>query len=131
MYDSSGSTPTGIVSSTTTSLGDFDQCLRISETGQFEETKYCLLTLHHRRSSKYSPILFDQQQTSPWVQNRLGQLLDADNKVPIVVGLCVPAQCTSTELGYVAQSSESVAYSAASVTPELSPPNRFQFGEIL
>lgn len=121
VYDSSGSLPSGILSGTTTSLGDFEQCLHgvprdfaslpSSNSGGGDQqkatsfsydTQYCLLTLRARRSEqqRFTPLNFGNSSTSPssaWERDHLQRWLVTDNKVPIVVGLCLPASCNGEE----------------------------------
>lgn len=106
MYDSSGTAPSGLLSGTTISLGDFDQCLRVAENGQFDETQYCLLTLKARRRGTFNYFQFDEQQESQltaWEREHLEKWLITDNKVPIVVGLCLPALCNEKEKDIIAK----------------------------
>lgn len=107
MYYSSGSTPSGIFSGTTTSLGDFDQCLRIGEMDNFPDTQYCLLILRIHRRAKFTPYQFNLQQKETitlWARERLDGLLATDNRVPIAVGICMPIQCTVPEMNHIVHS---------------------------
>ena len=105
VYDSSGGLPNGFLSGTTISLGDFDQCLRVDEYDQFLDTQYCLLTLKARRSEKYLPFQFDEQQNnalSHWEREHIDKWLVTDNKVPIVIGMCLPSLCNQQEKDQIA-----------------------------
>ena len=120
VYDSSGSLPSGLLSGTTTSLGDFEQCLHgVSKefsslsasngsgddlqkvTSSSYDTQYCLLTLRARRSEqqRFTSLNFENSSTSSsaWERDHLQRWLVTDNKVPIVVGLCLPASCNGEE----------------------------------
>lgn len=114
VYDSSGSPPSGLLSGTVSSLGDYDQCIHISQkypqfsTSQYE-TQYCILTLNVRRAHKYQTFNWsreERQRLTAWEGDALQSLMITDNRVPIAIGLCLPQSCTAHEATQIANKCE-------------------------
>lgn len=107
VIDSMGSLPVGLLSSTITQLGDFDQCLSVD--GIFEETsfvgKYCLATVNIPRTA-YQPVTFNTSVfKSKNSENDFNWKVDAvelwhqmDNKYPITTAICFPSICRQEEV---------------------------------
>lgn len=106
VYDSTGSLPSGLLSGTFTSLGDFDQCVRIAQHyPKFYEsryaTKYCMLTVNVKRKRKYQMFNWNHEQRrklTAWEGDTLTRWLVTDNRVPLTIGLCLPESCAAPEV---------------------------------
>ncbi len=102
--------PPGILSGTTTELGDFDQCLAVR--GQFEGDhfvgKYCLATVHLPKRRLFSPMnLGNLTQLSglkpAWIGKILEQWHNNDNWYALTTALCFPSICQPEEIRAVAR----------------------------
>lgn len=108
-----GSLPVGLLSSTITELGDFDQCLSVD--GTFESFsfvgKYCLATVNIPRAA-YQPVTFNASVlNSKKLKNNFNWKIDAvelwhqlDNKYPISSAVCFPSICREEEVKEVIKS---------------------------
>ena len=100
MIDSAASLPSGILTSTITQLGDFDQCVAID--GEFGHKpfvgKYCLATVNLPRAA-YDPIVVNATTLKPsWIGKYIEQWHHLDNRYPLAVGICFPSICHQNEI---------------------------------
>ena len=99
--------PAGILSGTTTELGDFDQCLSVD--GSFKEEKfvgkYCLATVNLPRPHLYEPIEVNSTLLKlDWTSKYIEQWYHLDNKYPMATGICFPSICKPNEIKEVIKS---------------------------
>lgn len=102
--DANSRFPTGILSGTISSFGDYDQCLDIK--GLVNDTiirgKYCLLTIRPPRPQDDINYRFkfanDSKYKKSWYENEINDLIILDNFAPLVNGICVPSVCDRHEI---------------------------------
>ena len=93
--------PPGILSGTTTELGDFDQCLAVR--GDFEGDhfvgKYCLATVHLPRVELFSPSgLNGSALKHEWMAERIEKWYQNDNYYAAATAVCFPSICQPEEV---------------------------------
>lgn len=98
--------PAGLLSGTTTELGDFDQCLSIDGTFQ-ERTfvgKYCLATVNLPRTELFKPTPLNRSALSPaWIGDVVEQWYNNDNWYSFASGICFPSICQQEEIRAILQ----------------------------
>lgn len=103
--------PTGMMSTTTTELGDFDQCLSIdgSFSGDSFVGKYCLATVNLPRPALFkTPAGLNTSALEPtWIGKYIDQWYIIDSKNPIASGICFPSLCNQAEIKDILQSCKS------------------------
>lgn len=98
--DASGKTPSGFIRSSTSSFGDFDQCLSIDGTvrGVHVKGKYCACDLFPVRVSEFS----DRRSDDPMTDGQLSfDRIHVFRRVPFINSLCVPHQCSQSDLRHI------------------------------
>lgn len=106
MIDASGNLPSGMLSTTMADLGDFDQCLAITDIheGVNFVGKYCLATVNIPRKP-YSPLTFNESLLQPnWRNKYLDLWHQLDNRYSFATAICFPSVCTESEVKTVVQS---------------------------
>lgn len=99
--------PAGILSGTTTNLGDFDQC--ISTSGTFKQThfvgKYCLATVALPKTDLFSPLVANLSLLgSPqWISKYIRQWHSNDDWYDTAIGICFPSVCKPKEIKNIIQ----------------------------
>ena len=103
MLDSSGRLPTGLLSGTITSYGDYDQCM--ATEGLVDESipvtgKYCFINIR----PPLPPIgdslnLTGTPYESSWVNDRMGPY--ARMYARVASGVCIPSVCHESEVTQV------------------------------
>ena len=93
--------PPGLLSGTSTELGDYDQCLSV--VGQFDELKfvgkYCLATVNIPRRELFNPPILNRSQLSlPWIDGFIQQWYNNDNWYSIASSVCFPSVCHQEEI---------------------------------
>lgn len=84
--DASGKASPGLLLSTVTSYGDYDQCLGIDSSDHKITGKYCMLDMHHARVKQ-------QEQGKLYLSN-----ISMIRGQPQSSGLCVPDACDGYEI---------------------------------
>jgi hypothetical protein len=102
VWDSNGHWPSGILSGSFSSFGDYDQCLSIkAEKNSFSLSgKYCFLELRppipvqkvNLNNTKYDKYYY-QSVINYWVK--------MDGFAPLANGICVPSICNDQEIEQV------------------------------
>lgn len=94
--------PIGILSGTTTELGDFDQCLSIRSEFQQQEFvgKYCLATVNLPRIDQFRhPIPINQSTLNhSWMIDYIEQWYQNDNYYSMASAICFPSICNENEI---------------------------------
>lgn len=102
MIDSGFKLPSGIMSSTTTYLGDFDQCLSIKDHFDGEQFvgKYCLATLNIPRTEQFQhPVLLNSNYLNhSWMADYIEKWYQNDNYFAMTTALCFPSICEADEI---------------------------------
>lgn len=102
--------PTGILSGSTTSLGDFDQCM--STSGTFKGTplvgKYCLATIALPKIDRLAKPLTvnlssDLGESPKWIGKHIRQWHFNDDWYDMANGVCFPSICKTEEIKSVLQ----------------------------
>nr|XP_027193733.1 nose resistant to fluoxetine protein 6-like [Dermatophagoides pteronyssinus] len=96
--------PIGLLSGTTTELGDFDQCLSIRN--KFQQKKfvgrYCLATINLPRTNKFQHPIGIQNNHSQleheWLIDYIEQWYQNDNYYSIATAICFPSICNEREI---------------------------------
>lgn len=94
-------TPSGILSGTTTELGDFDQCLEVDGHfgGDHFVGKYCLATVNLPRANLFSPSGLNRSSLKhEWMANRIEKWYQNDNYYAVATGVCFPSLCQAEEI---------------------------------
>ena len=91
MVDASGSTPSGFLTGSFASLGDFDQCLKVTSDSLNFHGKYCLLELSLK--NQVSPL-----QARESVEGSLQSVIPLLDFFLPRMSLCVPSSCTSRDV---------------------------------
>ena len=102
MIDASHLTlPSGLLSGTTTALGDYDQCIAIHaqepDIGLISG-QYCLATLSVPRESIFNQKVPEKSIRPKWLAPYLKAWLDNDNYYSMASALCFPTQCQASEI---------------------------------
>lgn len=101
VLDSMSTFPAGVLSSTTTELGDFDSCLSVDGAfqGQALVGKYCLATVHLPKRQLYTPFAVNQSALKPaWIGRILEQWHNNDNYYGLATAVCFPSLCHQEEI---------------------------------
>ena len=96
-----GGLPSGMLSMTQTSLGDFDQCLSIRDSFQNVPFvgKYCLATLSIPRKSFFKNINYNGTDLPvKWFNSFIKQFYANDNWYYSASGVCFPSICKPEEI---------------------------------
>ena len=106
MLDSNGHFPSGMMSGTLSSLGDYDQCLSVETSDQSIRGQYCLLKIKSDLPEKKGIITFkdryinlngtDLQNT--WIESYVVKNLYNFYYFSIMNGICVPSVCARDDL---------------------------------
>ena len=104
-----GSFPSGVLSTTTVDLGDFDQCLAVN--GAFNNRnfvgKYCLATINLPRPNLHQPINLNYSSMEPsWIGKYIEHWYHVDNKHSLATGVCFPSICNEFEIKELLRSCE-------------------------
>ena len=96
--------PVGILSGTTTELGDFDQCISIN--GAFGESrfvgKYCLATINLPRSQLFEPLPLNRSLLkNDWIGDALEMWHNNDNYYAVASAVCFPSICRQQEIRHI------------------------------
>ena len=98
VIDSMVTLPTGVLSGSTTHLGDFDQCLEIE--GNFHQQefvgKYCLATIHLPKNESIN--LKGNDINPPWLFKAFQQWKNNNNWFSFASGICFPSICKPEEI---------------------------------
>ena len=110
--DSTGHLPSGLMSGTLTSLGDYDQCLSVKSGNGMNEIvgQYCLLHLKVQMPAKRHVITFkdrlinlnESQFQNTWIDNYVVHILYNFYYFSVTNGICVPSKCTQNDLETIA-----------------------------
>lgn len=93
--------PTGILSGSSTQLGDFDQCLSIK--GNFNQQefvgKYCLAIINLPKTKQFQAIHLNESDLNPrWLLKSFEQWNNNDNWFSFASGICFPSICNQEEI---------------------------------
>lgn len=105
VIDANGRLPSGMLSGTTTSLGDYDQCLEIRD--QFSDRafvgKYCLATLGLPRQKRFDRIDWLDNSTlkHPWLSDYFVKWHANDNYFSMARSLCFPSICSAQDIRHL------------------------------
>lgn len=109
VLDSNPSPSAGVLSGTTTWLGDYDQCLSVRTTFGSRPLvgKYCLATVSLPRQARFHPLPVNESVlTQRWLAGPLRSWADNDNYYSVAFGLCFPSTCQPKEVHQLLSSSE-------------------------
>lgn len=98
--------PAGLLSGSTTELGDFDQCLAVDGTfsGEAFVGKYCLATVHLPKRKLFTPLNLTRNSLKPaWVGKILEQWHNNDNWYALATAVCFPSICSQNEIRSIAK----------------------------
>jgi len=115
VLDSNGHFPSGTMSGTLSSLGDFEQCLSIKDPDGEEDDphaivgKYCLLKMRPALPPKPDRLEFDTllvnltntPMEGSWIEKALVPQLYNFYYYHLVNGICVPSSCNEQDLEQV------------------------------
>ncbi|XP_059617040.1 nose resistant to fluoxetine protein 6 isoform X3 [Phlebotomus argentipes] len=101
MLDSSAKLPSGLLNGNVNQLGDFDQCLGVSEDAQGITGQYCLAYLQPEVPEKFIRMKFLHQLIQSHGAFR-SEFNDPGHRVPrystINWALCVPSACSAADI---------------------------------
>lgn len=101
MYDANAKFPSGVLNGNINQLGDFEQCLRVTEKTEVFMGQYCLTTVQLAlpKDKKYLNLLRKLVLSNEPFESSIE---DTRTFVPksseIYWGLCVPSSCSSAEV---------------------------------
>lgn len=93
--------PPGLLSGTTTELGDFDQCQSVQAS--YHKTnfvgKYCLATVNLPRQKLFDSLDIDQSKLQyKWMKKVIEKWHNNDNYYSLASAVCFPSLCHETEI---------------------------------
>ena len=101
VIDSMATYPAGVLSGTTTDLGDFDQCISIDGNFQQQQIvgKYCLATVSLPKTELFKSFEANGTNLKPfWIAKIIEQWHNNDNWYSLATGLCFPSLCHQEEI---------------------------------
>jgi len=96
----------GLLSGSSTELGDFDQCLSIDGAFQGRQFtgKYCLATVHLQKTELFKPLELNRTLLKPaWIADTIEQWHNNDNWFALANGVCFPSVCDADEIRSILQ----------------------------
>lgn len=116
VLDSNGHFPSGLLSGTLTSLGDYDQCLSVRNNQYDILGKYCLLKLRPSLPKKQKVVTFKNRfinlngtrLQNSWIDNNIVEQMYSFYFYHIINGICVPSSCSENDILLMAQQSKQI-----------------------
>ena len=111
VLDANGHFPSGLMSGTLTSLGDYDQCLSVEDIEYNIRGQYCLLKAKSELPPKKKVITFKDrfltlngtELHNTWIDKHLVKNLYNFYYFSVTNGICVPSACSQSDLVGLAQ----------------------------